>query len=162
MTDPYDLIHQLLREYRYEEVIDLLYVSASSKLNRSYESDENHGWYILGDIYFKKKDFQKALHFFNKALQAWGEDLDSMLAISNIYSLEGNPQKVINFLEPTVKSFIDARLTYNYANALFDLGRYEDSVWFYHKVSKSNIELHDLARNNIKSARYQISQRKAH
>lgn len=160
MTDAYQLIHQLLKEHRYDQVIDLLYVSASLRLNKIYESDANHGWYILGDIYFKRKELSKSLYFFKKALLEWSGDSDCVLAISNIYSLQDCPQKAVDFLEPYLDALGDDRLIYNYASALFDLGRYEDSLVFYRKIPK-DVEIYHLARANVKKAKLKINQHKA-
>lgn len=126
-----------------------------NRIKSPYDSDLNHAWYIVGDIYFENGNYESAIHAFKQALTAWPMDKDAMLALANSYSEIVMPDKAEKVLRDALK--LDPKnplLLYNLANSLFDQGNYQDSIILYEKIEKKDDEVYELAQKNIKRAKY--------
>ena len=152
--DFFNEIHILLREEKYDDVIDRLLSGNQHDISSPYASDKNHAWYILGDVYFHKRRFESAISAFKKSIEYRGNDIEAMLAISNCYSEIGMPDKAEEVLQKAMVYDSDnGNIIYNLANSLFDQGKYKKSIYFYRKITKENPELYKVASINIKHAK---------
>lgn len=151
MPDQFDKLHKLQRAGKSEAVLSLLFDKSTGRIKKPYNTDLNHAWYIVGDLLYKKKQYKKAIHAFKKALVSWSSDIEALWAIANCYSNLGKPGWARFYLSKAMQ--IDKKqdaLKYNLANALFDMGKYDEALKHYKGVGKKDKQLFKLARSNIK------------
>jgi tetratricopeptide (TPR) repeat protein len=151
MSDHFDELHRLLKTGQYGEVLHLVFDSKTGRVKDPYGIDLNHSWYIIGDIFYKKNDFDFAISCFKKSLEFWSEDIESMLALANTYSELSQPEKSVYWLSEGLKISPDNPIfIYNYANALFDMDKFQEALDYYQKIPSSDPSVYDLATKNIK------------
>ena len=151
-------VHFLLKNGELEKVLDLLFTKNRKSINKPYDNDLNHAWYLGGDIYYRFEDYQQAIHCFKNSILARPDDVDAILAIANCYSKINMPNKSTEWLEKGLN--IDSNnnaLLYNYANSLYDQGRYKEAVEKYNEVTDLDKDIYELARKNLKKSRRKIS-----
>ena len=68
MKDCFEDIHVLLKNKMYIDVINLVFDKKLNRINKPYDFDLNHAWYIVGDIFFKTQKYNSAISCFKKAL----------------------------------------------------------------------------------------------
>lgn len=158
--DAFENAHKLLRQGQYDQAFSLLYDVKNSNLRHPYGRDQNHSFYMLGDICFKKADFASAIAFFQKSLADRRDDPEALLALANSYSEAGNPGVTALLLSAALKTRPnDDILLYNYGNALFDQGKFRGAIAQYAKVSKKDANLNRLAKRNTLAATWQRKSR---
>lgn len=158
MDDAFGDIHDLLKENRFKIVANLLINEKTGKLNPPYDIDENHAYYILGNIAFKSCDFDKAIAFFKKSIAAWPADVQAYMALANSYSSKGLPEKAESALSSALKMDPENHtLLYNYANSLFDQKKFREAIAIYEKIPKESESAYELAHKNICTARYYLN-----
>ncbi len=157
MKDNFLVIHDLVREELYKEALSLLYNERTNRIYEEYKYDENHAWYLIGDIYYKLERFQNAVNAFKKSIMNKADDISAMLALGNSYMELGLPDKAEYILRSALKLSSDnEELTYNLGNSLFDQRKYKEAINMYKKISRDDIELFEFAQKNIKKARGQL------
>ncbi|WPD24576.1 MAG: tetratricopeptide repeat protein [Candidatus Electrothrix scaldis] len=151
--DCYRAVHRLLRKCEYDKVLKLIYDRENHSLNEPYSDDSNHGWYIVGDICFKKSDYKLAIKAFKNALTQRKDDSEALMALANCYAEIGKPQKAERYLRESIRIKPLKAYVYNLANALFDQGKFRDAIEMYEAILYQNKQLDDLARKNLKLAK---------
>lgn len=160
--DKFNSIHKLLKQKKYAKVIALMLDNKKTRIKHAFAtdaSDRNHSWYIIGDIYFKKSQFQKALHAFRQAVRAWMHDTEALLAIGNCYSEMGRPVLAERYYKKALllaDSKLKPIITYNLGNALYDQEKYSEAVLQYKKIGKSAGKVYRIAQRNNKKATAKI------
>ena len=154
----FDKVDSLLKRKKHASVLTLL-LNKKNKINESYasdKSDENHSWYIVGVVLYRQRKYQEAAYAFQKAIKAWKDDGEALVAIGNSYSELGRPKLAERYFR---KALTHAKQTYaaryNLGNALFDQGRYAEAIRYYKNVPRKEKEIYKLAQKNIKNARNQ-------
>lgn len=147
--DNFEEIYDLTREGLYDDGLKMLIEKSTGHLNKDYLSDENHAWYLVGDIYYKKNEYEKAIDAFKKSLRSRSDDIEAMWALSNCYMDLTMPRKSEDIIRKALKISNKQELIYNLANSLFDQERYDEALKYYNKVTQDNDELYDLAQKNI-------------
>ena len=144
------------------QALDKIYDEKKDSLKSPYDGDPNHAWYVVGDIYYKFEDFNRAIVAFDRAVSFREDDVEALTALANAYIECGKPE----LSEKTLRTALgikpkDESLIYNLGNALFDKGEYESAIAEYSRISDSDPELKDKASKNEKIARDKlISKRK--
>ncbi|WP_454254223.1 tetratricopeptide repeat protein [Pseudomonas sp. Marseille-Q8238] len=153
MKDPFLEIHTLLKEKDFSRALDIVYNSERGVIREPYRNDENHAWYIVGDIFYKKEKYDLAIHAFKNSIEARKEDIQAICALANCYFCIGDIEKAAFYLKEGLQMAPkNASLTYNYGNALFDLERYKEAIRIYKKISKDEEYIYQLAQRNIRKA----------
>ncbi len=83
-----------------------------------YDTDLNHAFYLLGLAYEKNAFYSKSSECFQKAIEAWPQDVESYVAVSNV---EDNLELQVEILERGVQFCPDPRILLNLAHAYGDL-----------------------------------------
>lgn len=149
----FEKAHQLSREERYQDMIDTLLSENGATIKSPYDVDLNHAWYLIGDAYYKQGKFQFAISAFKKAMEAWPDDKEAILALSNSYSESNLPEKSEQVLRDGLKKWPNnEQYIYNLANSLFDQKKYQEAISLYKKINNKS-DLAMLAKRNIKSAK---------
>lgn len=154
---PFDKIYALTRKRRYANALNAL-LERENKINKRYasdKSDENHSWYIVGEIFYKKRKYKDALRAFRRAITAWSKDGEAMWAMGNCYSELGRPSIAERYFQKSLrhaKNNHRATIRYNLGNALFDQGRYGEAIKQYKKISRKEEKIYKLARKNIEKS----------
>ncbi len=156
MKDIFNHVHQLSKQGEYQAILNELLAHDQSVIVSPYDTDENHAWYLVGNAYFKLKNYQQAISSFKRAIECWQDDKDGYLALANSYSDFGLPKKAEQVLRTALKKWpSDEKFVYNMGNALFDQKKYQDSIIYYEKVL-SDFQLVSMANKNIKEAKKMV------
>ena len=143
MKDEFQEVHEKLKKRDYDAALGLLLNSKTGKIRSSFISDANHAWYLVGDLFYKRRQYDQAVEAFLSAVECRDDDAEAMWAIANCYSDLGDPKAAEKYQREAVKvKPDDHRLLYNLGNALFDQGQYEDAMVFYKMVGKHDGELY--------------------
>ncbi len=160
-SDVFEEIHVLLKQGHLEEALCKLYNSRNDTIKPPYDHDLNHAWYAVGDIYFRNKDFKRAVPAFKYSIDAWQEDSDAYLALGDCYeelceyaAAEDHFRKA---LEINPKS---ERSMYNLGNMLFDQERYQEAIECYKKIVNSDTDVGKRSYINLKLAKSRLKKLK--
>ncbi len=152
MSDQFSEIHKLRRAGNNNAALSMLLNKKTGRIKRPYNSDLNHAWYTVGDIYYNCYKYDNAIHAFKKAFRNWSGDIEALWAIANCYSDLGKPWLAKYYLEKAVGLNEKDELRYDLGNAFFDMGRYHDAITQYKKVGNKDKQLTKLVRSNLKKA----------
>jgi tetratricopeptide (TPR) repeat protein len=156
MPDEFDEIHSLLQQKEYDLALHKLLTKAH-RLRARFCTDQNHSWYLVGSAFYKMNDLRRALSAYQKALEAWPGDVEAMWALANCHSERGHPEQAAKILKRAiVLAPRNQALKYNYANALFDLGQYEQAIKLYQQLLRSK-RVGKAAGRNLALARRRLS-----
>lgn len=154
MSDPFKEIHELLRQKKYEDALGKIYDKARGVINRGFRDDENHAWYIVGDLFFKSSNYEMAAHSFKKSLESREDDIEAYCALANTYSAMKMPEKSAACLIAGLKYDSDSStLNYNLGNAYFDMGEYNKAIKHYERVLPQHEEIYAMAQKNIQKSK---------
>ena len=146
-------ISAMTKQGKYARAVAQMLDVSSQKLHAEYKFDPNHSWYVIGDLYSKRNDFENALLAFRRALRSWTRDSQSLWAIGDCYSALEQHKFAERYyrraLEITPKN---KELIYNLANSLFDQQRYEDAISMYKSLGRCSANLRASASKNMKLA----------
>jgi len=157
-------IEKKLKSPKYSGILNDLLSLNGSRIISPFNSDLNHSWYLVGVVFFKKKNYLNALSAFKKSYRHYKHDTAAIRAIGNCYIELGNPKTAKYYFMKAIKTggrkYKDLNiLIYNLGNAYFDLKKYDLAILEYKKVKKTDMETFDLAKKNIKHAMYNIKRR---
>ncbi|WP_277372269.1 tetratricopeptide repeat protein [Pseudomonas sp. AA-38] len=154
MNDPFIEIHDLLRDKRHEDALGKIYDKARGTIKRDFQSDGNHAWYIVGDIFFKQSNYEMAAHSFKKSLESREDDIEACCALANAYSAMNMPDKSVVCLIADLKYKPDSSiLNYNLGNAYFDMGDHKKAIRHYERVLPQHEDIYEMAQKNIQRAK---------
>jgi Flp pilus assembly protein TadD len=147
-------IHVLLRQRKYDSILKLMTFANGKTLRKDYRTDPNHSYYILGDIEFKKENFERASYYFKRAIKVRSDDTEALLALGNCFDAMKLPVKARNTLQKALAlKPRDKSIKFNLANAQLDLGNYEKAVPLFKSAAKSkNVQISKGAKRNCKLA----------
>ena len=157
MSDIFNQIHRLSKQGEYDRALDLLLDKSGGRINAPYDEDLNHAWYVAGDLYHKKGDFQTAAKAFDKAVADRPDDPEALLALANCYFELEMPGVAERYLRIALRHSDDIGLIYNLGNALFDQGRYDEALVEYRRVPPDAGEIYEMAQRNIAVARERLA-----
>ena len=103
--------------------------------------DENHGWYIVGNIFYKYHDFDKAIWAFENSLESRQDDDEALLASADCYTETDKPKRALKYLMMAAEINPKPEYFFNLGNACFDLKRYAKAIEYYEKISKKDTTL---------------------
>lgn len=152
MPNPFDEIYQLSRVGQYDAALAKLLGDDGAQLRAPYNDDLNHGWYVVGDVFYKKGEFRSAAEAFDKAIADRPDDHEALMALANCYFELSMPEMAERYLRVALEFSDDPALIYNLGNALFDQGRYEEALAEYRRVPETAGEICSLARESIRAA----------
>jgi tetratricopeptide (TPR) repeat protein len=135
------------------EAIELIVDPATKRLRPIFQYDGNHSWYIVGDYYWKLGMIKDARSAFLKSLRSGKGDIQAMWALGNCYSALRKHHLAAKYFQRALgiePENMDIR--FNFANALFDQGKFEDAIEHYEFVCKSGMGPIKKARININLA----------
>jgi len=160
--DPFKEIYKLLKTGKSAAALKIIYDENSGQINKLYSADLNHAWYVVGDIFFKLEKYEDALKAFKKSIRNRKDDWQALWAIGNCYSEIGRPVFTERYIRKALL-YVDRNkrqdLNYNLGNALFDQGKYLESIKEYNKVKRSkNGGLRKLANKNYRHAKRKVDQ----
>lgn len=156
MIDPFEEIYRLSREGKYDLALGMLLIETEKELRSPYQVGSNHGWYVAGDLYFKKGDFEAAARAFDRAVAQEPKDYQALWALANCYSELDKPDVSERYLRMARKLSDDPALLYNLGNALFDQQRYAEALGVYESVPETAGDVFDRAQRNIRSVRARL------
>ena len=143
-----DKIYTLIEAGAYSNAIKIM--KKRGRLSGVYSYDVNHSWYIIGDAYFKMKNYHMAIKAFKRACKVYPEDWAALMAIGNSYSELGRPklaEKIFRkalLIEPE-----NMALWFNLANALFDQKKFNLALVEYSKIARTECSLSSRVNNMI-------------
>lgn len=155
-ADIYAEIYTLSRQEKFDDALSLIFDESNQCLKEQFKKgDLNHAWYVVADLYFRKKRYDRALYFFQKSFEFDKNDQQALFAIGNCYS-------ELNLIEDAIESYKKALalnpdcfdIIYNLGNAYFDLRFYQRAIYFYKQIprEKSKPETFKMAQSNIRRA----------
>jgi tetratricopeptide (TPR) repeat protein len=156
----FEPVHQKIRQRRFQEALTMLYDQKANRLKPAFRNFPNHAWYVVGDIKYKIRDFNKAIEAFKKAIRQLPSDGDAYLALANSYS----ELKQVNLSIKALKKCIafgasDGRHRYNLGNCYFDIGDFEEASRYFKSVTRVQKNgIGALARRNLKICKEKMSQ----
>lgn len=153
-TDPFSRVHSLLRNHEYAAALRLLMDSKRFALRKEYRTDENHAWYIVGDIFSKRRRPDLAAKAFRKSLRARPRDSEALWALGNSYSDLRRPALAERYLRAALRNARrnSAAIRYNLGNALFDQCKNLSAITTYKRIRPSAGRTYRLAQKNIQHA----------
>jgi len=158
MKDAFEFIHSLMKEKKFNDVITLLSKNQETSIRSPYDSDLNHAWYLLGDIYYKQQKYEDAVSAFKKCLIDRPDDIEAILALANCYFALELPEKAEIVLKEGKKvEPLNPKIIYSLANSLFDQEKYRESINLYEEVDFKDHEIYDLAKKNMLLAKRLLS-----
>lgn len=156
MKNIFEKVHQLSREGKCNDMIDILLSGNGTTIKSPYDKDLNHAWYLVGDAYYRQGKFQFAISAFKRAIEDYPEDKEAILALANSYSESNLPEKAEIALRDGLRKWPNnEQYIYNLANALFDQKKYQEAISLYKSLTDQS-ELAVLAKRNIKSAKFML------
>ena len=156
--DVFEIVYKLLRANLLEEALNKIYDQEEDKLFSPFDSDPNHAWYVVGDIFFEFGQFDYAENAFEKALSHREDDKQALMALANAQmecnradNAETTLLRALS-LDPTNENYI-----YNLGNALFDQGKYSEAINEYEKIGDERVKLKADAIKNSLLARKKLA-----
>lgn len=157
--EPFDKVHALISNGTFDAALKELHDPERNVIKPPYDCDENHAWYIVGDIYNKQGKHDCAIEAYHRSLQEWSEDSQSYWALGDIHSNLGNHVEAERFFRRALEIEPNSEvLKYNLANALFDQGKFREAVPLYEKTIRGEPKLAGKARKNLKLAKAKIKE----
>ena len=160
----YTEICRLTCQNKFDDALNLIFDEGNQCLKDEFKNyDLNHVWYVVANLYFQKRMYDRALYFFQKSFEFDKNDQQALFAIGNCYSelnligdAIGNYKKALR-LDPNNFSII-----YNLGNAYFDLRFYRRAIYFYKQVcrEKTDSETFRLAQSNIRRSMKKLVDKK--
>lgn len=132
-------IHTLLKKKQYEKALKLIYEKKSNRIRRPYVIDGNHAWYIIGDIFYKKKRLAESIMAFRRSIRCYKGDAEAAWALGNSYSALNRPRLAERYFRKGLGLALEndrPKLIYNLGNTLFDQGKYSAAINMYRKLEK--------------------------
>lgn len=157
--DVFMRVHQLLKANMRLEALDMVYDKDRDQLKPPFDSDPNHAWYIVGDIFFKNQKFPQSIAAFELSVEFEPADEEAQLALANAYSSNDEWASA----EKVLRCALDVDLNnesirYNLANAFFDQEKYTEAVELYESISNRDEELYEMAQSNIRVAHNRLAE----
>lgn len=106
------------------------------------DSTDSRGWQGLGFIYsVVKKDYSKALEYYQKAVSVDPQNGDALYGLAKTYQLLGEKTKADNVYKAAIeKNPKSVGLNYSYGLFLVELNRYEEAIPYLEKAYELGIE----------------------
>jgi Flp pilus assembly protein TadD len=159
-ADPFDYVHALVKKDELDKALREVLDAATGQINLPYCDDENHAWYVVGDILARQENWIGAKEAFRKAIQDRPDDVQALLGLAYAYTelrdFGGARDVLLNAqrLDPT-----NSAVLYNLGNAYFDLGEYEKAKFFYVSVTQErDSELWKKAQKNYELSIQRLSE----
>jgi|JI10StandDraft_1071094.scaffolds.fasta_scaffold1289487_1 tetratricopeptide (TPR) repeat protein len=159
MQDIFQSVHKYLKTGKYGSVLGMLFEPNGKILRmryRSDRSDENHAWYLVGDIYFRRKDYRRAARAFKHSLRCYPYDGDALWALGDCYSEVNRPTLAEQYYRKAMRYCgrnNKAMLLFNLANSFLDQGKFYRSICLYRLIPRHNKELARRVDKNFSSAK---------
>lgn len=156
----FDEVYRAKKLGKLNQALKLLVNDQTNGLRSPFKAFANHSWYIVGDVFFLKKDYKKAIKAFKKALRTEAEDYQALWAVANCYSYLKKPVFAERYLRKAIQLAPKEKresLRYDLGNALFDQQNYEGAIHFYRSISKRDHVLSKMAKKNIAVAGKQLA-----
>ncbi len=114
----YNLGYTAFHQKKYDEAIS--YFNKFLKVDHEHENLKNDALLRIADAYFIKKDFAKAISYYDKVINNQGRDSDyALYQKASCYGAQGNFNQKINTLNQLVKAYKKSPL---YTDALYEIG----------------------------------------
>jgi len=156
------MIHQWMKQGRLSSVLKAM-VDHEERLRPEFRFDANHAYYVLGDVYFRKREFRKAKEAFQRSLKSWPHDVEAMHALGNCYDALGRPKMaervlrraiaVIKSGETGVSNQVKWDVMVNLGNALLDQGKHDEAVSIFRRIGRLDNDVGRIARENLQWAK---------
>lgn len=146
----FEEIHEMLRRGKLPDVLGCILDQSTWTVLAPYDVDLNHAWYVVGDVFFRERQYAHSIRAFERAIEEWPEDIDAYLALANAHTESHDPREACRILLRAHElASGDDRVTYNLGNAYFDLGEFSKANFYYEEAYKSSDpEIRELSRKN--------------
>jgi len=117
------------------------------------DSTDSRGWQGLGFIYSViRKDYQKALEYYNKAVAMDPENADALYGLAKVYQTIGEVSKADSVYKTAIKKNPNS-VGLNYSHGLFlvEFSRYEEAIPYLEKAYSLGIEDKDKEKEVLKA-----------
>ena len=71
-------IHRMSRAGMWRDVIANVYDHETSGIKAKYADDSNHAWYVIGNSYYRLREFDLAAQAFQNAYEARSDDAEAL------------------------------------------------------------------------------------
>lgn len=160
--DPFKTLHELMKKGGYRKIEELLLCPDGVSIRSPFDFDNNHAFYLLGDIAFNEQKYTRAEYFFERSIESRKDDLEAILALANCFDAQGFAEKARKVLiKAQALKPHDLSIRFNLANAYFDLGQFSKAIKCYSSVVRSrNSTLSSAAKRNLSLARFRLKKNK--
>jgi tetratricopeptide (TPR) repeat protein len=142
---------RLIQRGKYDAAIRLLLDRKTGAIKGGGRSDLNHAYYLIGDAFYKKRDYIKALLFFRKSYQIDRSDWMAMRAIGGCLHCLRQYESAEIWFQKANEIHFEYENVYNIGNALFDNCNYKKAVETYSIIPVDSY-IYEKAKRNIKIA----------
>lgn len=126
--DLYEAVVNLMDEENYHDSLDLM-VDDNLMLKDEYRNNLNSAWYLVGDIYYEKLEFEKAIFAFSRAVEYCPDHLNAWLALGNSYfEVDLYQQALRCFATICEVEPMNSDARFNLAGIQMDIGNYCDAA----------------------------------
>ncbi|OYD13629.1 hypothetical protein CH333_10685 [candidate division WOR-3 bacterium JGI_Cruoil_03_44_89] len=109
-------------------------------LNRDYEKYGAHIHLILGEVYYEKGDYTKAVEEYGKACEDVATEREGLLGLSYAYEKNKDVKNAINTLTILVKRHPDNDILYKAAELAYSLKEYERAIAWYGRIEGADFD----------------------
>lgn len=132
----FDSIHAKLQGGRLAEALRQLLDGRGVHLRSPYNENRNHAWYLVGDIYFRRREYRLAARAFRLAWRCRSEDWQALMALGNCFDLLGEPRNAERYFRRALLIRPRCRkLQFNLGNSLMDQRRYDEAAKLFSRIS---------------------------
>ena len=113
----------------------------------------NDAYFVLGNIYFKQRNFEQAIAAFEQALERKPDDSFCVINIANSYQMMGKPEEAERFvIDYLKKGFSDSQLYYLLGTLNYNQKKYDEAIKYYSECLSLNAD--SAASHNALAAIY--------
>jgi len=147
-------VYEKARSGYFREAIGMMLDRRRKALRREFKYSANHSWYVVGDLYWKTKNYQSAIQAFRKSLRAQPFDFAAMWAVGNCYSELSKHKLAERYFRKALEiKPRHAAIRFNLANTLYDQCQFEEAAKLYRQVARGKSDVAHMARRNLRLIR---------
>ena len=114
---------------------------ASEYLNKDYKKYRSHIHLILGEVYYERGDYAKAIEKYRTASKDIATEREGLLGLAYAYKKISNEEDAINTLITLVKRYSDNNILYRAAELAYSLKQYNKAIVWYSMIEGAEFDV---------------------